>query len=188
MTLSITLLSKGVGMPPLTQALFDSSPLFQWIYGYDVELLTISLLVFFVLLYKRLYIPLLLVSLLLLFFNIFFIVELPTFFFQFFYANKDYSMFIRVVSLIVGIWGLFRSIGEIKTMVLDNERVLDSWNYIVEGGGGREEWVLAETEKFIIDSKMPGIITERKNVSPGFLGEKRKFLVVRHVKYREFHI
>ena len=73
-------------------------------------------------------------------------------------------------------------------MVLDNERVIDSFNYIVEGGGGREQWVLDTTERFIRDSRMPGIITEQKDVTPGFLGDKRKFLIVRHVKYREFRM
>jgi len=127
-------------------------------------------------------------SLLLLFFNMFFILELPVFPFQFFYANKDYSLFIRIVSLIVGVWGLIRSIREVKTMILDNERVIESFNFIVEQGGGREQWVLGTTERFIIDSNMPGIITEQKDVSPGFLGEKRKFLVVRHAKYREYRM
>jgi hypothetical protein len=163
-------------------------PFLQFIDENDVILLSLTLLGFFILLYHRLYVPLLFTSLLLLFFNLFFIINLPVFPYQFIYTNKDYAMFIQVVSLIVGVWGLSRSIREVKTMVLDNERVLDSFNFIVEGGGGREQWILDETERFIRNSNMPGIITEQKDVSPGFLGEKRKFLVVRHAKYREFYM
>jgi hypothetical protein len=162
---------------------------FLWIFEHDALLLSLTLIAFFVLLFRRLYVPLLFVSLLLLFFNLYFILTLPSFFLSFFYTNKDWPYVIRVFSFIVGIWGLARSIKEVKTMVLDNDRVIDSFNYIVEGGGGREDWVLRETERFIIDSNMPGIVTEQKNVAPEFLAlEKRKFLIVRHIKYRQFRM
>ena len=68
-------------------------------------------------------------------------------------------------------------------MVLDNERVLDSYNYLVEQGAGREQWVLDTTEQTIKDARIPGVYTEQKDVSSVFLGDKRKFLVVRHAKY-----
>jgi hypothetical protein len=126
---------------------------------------------------------------LLLFFDIFFIIELPVLPLQYIYVEKGWPLFIRFVSFIVGVWGLARSIKEVKTMVLDNDRVIDSYNFIVEGGGGREDWVLRETERFIIDSNMPGIVTEQKEVSPEFLAlEKRKFLIVRHAKYKELRM
>ena len=73
-------------------------------------------------------------------------------------------------------------------MVLDNERVIESYNYLVQQGAGREQWVLSETEKLIIDSHMPGVKTEQKDVSQGFLAEKRKFLVVTHAKYKEYRM
>jgi hypothetical protein len=168
--------------------LFEYS-FFYFIYEHDVVLLFLMLLASFIFLYRRLYVPLLFASLLLLFFNIFFILQLPSLPVMFFYIDKGYYLLLQVVSLIVGVWGLARSIKEVKTMVLDNERVIDSFNYIVEGGGGREDWVLRETERLIIDSNMPGIVTEQKDVSPEFLAlEKRKFLIVRHVKYREFRM
>jgi hypothetical protein len=164
-------------------------PFLQFIDEHDVILLSLTLICFFIILYHRLYVPLLFTSLLLLFFNLFFIIALPVFPYQFFYANKNYAMFIRVVSLIFGVWGLARSIKEVTTMVLDNERVIDSYNFMVEGGGGREDWVLGTTERFIRDSHMPGIITEQKDVSPEFLAlEKRKFLIVRHAKYKELRM
>jgi hypothetical protein len=169
--------------------LFENYPFLRWIFDHDALLLSLTLLAFFILLFRRLYVPLLFASLLLLLFNMYFILELPFFPLQFFYADKGYHLLLRVVSLIVGIWGLARSIKEVTTMVLDNERVIDSFNYIVEGGGGREDWVLRETERLIIDSNMPGIVTEQKDVSPEFLAlEKRKFLIVRHIKYREFRM
>jgi len=61
---------------------------------------------------------------------------LPMVILQFPYIPKDYHLFIQVVSIFVGLWGLTRSIKEIRTMVLDNERVLDKYNYMVERGAG----------------------------------------------------
>jgi hypothetical protein len=49
--------------------------------------------------------------------------------------------------------------------------------------------VLDTIEQCIKDSRVPGVLTEQKPVTTGFLGvEKRKFLVVRHTRYKEFHL
>jgi hypothetical protein len=137
---------------------------------------------------KRSTIPLVITSVLFLFFNMFFLMHLPERFFSLFSYGIDSIFLIRSLSVALGVWGLIRSIKEGLTMVLDNERVLESRNFMVEGGAGRGQWVLGKTEQLIIDSHMPGITTEQKDVTPGLFGEKRKFLVVRHSRYKEWHV
>jgi hypothetical protein len=169
--------------------LYHNNPLFNFMYTYDQYTLPLMIVLTFVCFFNGWYIPMLISSILLLFFNIFFIFDILIFLPLHLYLISDLSFWLRMVSVVIGIWGLTRSFKEVKTMVLDNERVIDSYNFMVEGGGGREDWVLGETERFIRDSHMPGIITEQKDVSPEFLAlEKRKFLIVRHAKYKEFRM
>jgi hypothetical protein len=167
---------------------FLGTPAMQEIARNDTILLSLTLFGLILVFYFKQYIPLLFLSILLFFFNIFTILDLPMVILQFPYIPKDYHLFIKIVSIFVGIWGFFRGIKEVKTMVLDNERVIDSYNYMVENGAGREQWVFDTTEQLIKDAHMPGVYTEQKDVTPGFLGEKRKFLVIRHRRYKEYHM
>jgi hypothetical protein len=168
--------------------LYHNNPFFGFIYENDTLMLPVMITATLVCFFNGWYVPMLISSILLLFFNIFFIFDILIFLPLHLYLISDLSFWLRMASVVIGIWGLMRSIKEVKTMVLDNERVIESYNYMVEQGGGREDWVLRETERLIIDSNMPGIITEQKDVSPHFLGDKRKFLIVRHAKYKEFRM
>jgi hypothetical protein len=168
--------------------LYHNNLLFRFIYENDTLMLPLMITATLVCFFNGWYVPMLISSILLLFFNIFFIVVLPFLPFELFSTTFDLYFLLQMVSVIIGIWGLTRSFKEVKTMVLDNERVLDSYNYLVEQGAGREQWVLDTTEQTIKDARIPGVYTEQKDVSSVFLGDKRKFLVVRHAKYNEYHM
>jgi hypothetical protein len=166
--------------------LYHNNSFFRFMNDYDKLTLPFLITAVFICFFNGWYVPMLISSILLLFFNIFFIFDILLFLPFHLYLVSEYYFWLCLVSVFIGVWGLIRSIKEVKTMVLDNERVIESYNYLVQQGAGREQWVLSETEKLIIDSHMPGVKTEQKDVSQGFLAEKRKFLVVTHAKYKEY--
>jgi hypothetical protein len=165
--------------------LYHNNDFFYFVAKHDTNTLPFILILTFVCFFQGWYIPMLISSILLLVFNTFFLFELP---FRLSQITSDnaYTFWFHFICVVIGIWGLIRSIKEVKTMVLDNDRVISSNTYMVEGGAGREQWVLSETEKLIIESHMPGVKTEQKDVSPGMFGEKRKFLVVTHARYKQY--
>jgi hypothetical protein len=168
--------------------LYHNNSLFRFIFDYDTLMLPLMITATLVCFFNGWYVPMLIASILLLFCNIFFILNILIFLPLHLYLISDLTFWLQMVSVIIGIWGLTRSFKEVKTMVLDNERVLDSYNYLVEQGAGREQWILDTTEQAIKDARIPGVYTEQKDVSSVFLGDKRKFLVVRHAKYKEYHM
>ena len=168
--------------------LYHNNSFFRFMYDYDTLMLPVLLLLTLVLFFQSLYVPMLISSILLVLFNTFFIFDLPFLPVQILSGYVGDYTWLRFICLLGGIWGLIRSFKEVKTMVLDNERVLAGDNFMVEGGAGREQWVLDTTEQFIKDAHMPGVYTEQKDVTPGLFGEKRKFLVVRHGRYKEWHV
>ena len=155
--------------------LYDNNAFFRFLSDYDVAFLSITLVFFFIVFFQRLYITLLFVSLLLLFFNIFFIAGLPLFPFQFPYINKDFPLLIRVLSLVVGVWGLIHSIKDVMVTILRSDAVVDSWNYIVEQGAGKGDFVYGTIETLVTDAHMPGVTTRREEVAIELFGEKRPF-------------
>ena len=169
--------------------LYHNNSFFQFIAHNDLFLLVVTGVLTFVCFFNRWYVGMLVSSLFLLLFNMFFIFELPILPMQWLsgYA-RDYAWF-QLLCLFVGIWALIRSMKEVKTMVLDNERIIERYNHMIEQGAGREQWFLGEVEKQIIDANLPGVSTAQEPVSPGFLlGEKRTFLVVRHARYKEYRL
>jgi hypothetical protein len=68
--------------------------------------------------------------------------------------------------------------------IIRKEEVLDSWGILIENGRGRAEEVFKDAERFLAESKAPGIYVERKEMAPGIikglLGEKRDFLVIKN--------
>ena len=69
---------------------------------------------------------------------------------------------------------------------LSREKVTDSWFGLVQGGAGRDQWVIDKTEDAIKTANLPGVTCKRETVSAGLFGEKRDFLVVTHQKLKEY--
>lgn len=67
-------------------------------------------------------------------------------------------------------------------ITLRDEKIIDRWSMIVEGSQGQAEQVYQDTEKFIVESKAPGIRIERTKVRPswlkGLLGNERNYMMV----------
>ena len=67
-------------------------------------------------------------------------------------------------------------------VTLKDEKIIDRWSMIVEGGQGLAEQVYQDTENFIKESKAPGITIERTKVRPswlkGLFGKERDYMMV----------
>jgi hypothetical protein len=107
--------------------LYHNNSFFRFIFEYDTLMLPLMITATFVCFFNGWYVPMLIASILLLFCNIFFILNILIFLPLHLYLISDLTFWLQMVSVIIGIWGLTRSFKEVKTMVLDNERVLDSY-------------------------------------------------------------
>ena len=67
-------------------------------------------------------------------------------------------------------------------ITLQDEKIIDRWSMLIEGGQGQAEQVYQDTERFIRESKAPGINIERTRVRPswlkGLLGNERSYMMV----------
>ena len=98
------------------------------------------------------------------------------------------SLYFRITIpfLILGILGITRSIQGLMVTIFKSDSVVDSWYRVVEGGAGKGDYVLGTIERMIIDAQMPGVATRKENVSVELFGEKRPFLIVQNLKYKEY--
>jgi hypothetical protein len=60
---------------------------------------------------------------------------------------------------------------------LSREKVVDQWFALVQGGAGKDTWVMNETERIIKSAAPPVVTCAREIVSAGMFGEKRNYLV-----------
>jgi hypothetical protein len=93
---------------------------------------------------------------------------------------------IVIASMVAIVIGITRSLKGLMVTILRSDAVLDSWNYIVEQGAGRGDFVLGTTERLVIDAHMPGVITSQEPVAMELFGEKRPFLIVTNTKHKEY--
>jgi hypothetical protein len=157
-------------------------------YSATMQLLTIpTLLVWFYFFFRQRDIPLLIVSILLLFFNakiflnIAYVVQtLMT------YGTDSPYFGVGLPGIIAGILGIIRSVKGLMVTVLRSDAVLDSWKYIVEQGAGRGDFVLGTIERFVIDAHMPGVTSRQEPIAIELFGEKRPFLIVTNTKHKEY--
>lgn len=136
--------------------------------------------------FKQKDIPLLIVSVLLLLFNTSDLLDMPSFVRNLIYFGWHYSFVLIIASIVAGIGGIIRSLKGLMVTILRSDAVLDSWNYVVEQGAGRGNFVFGAIESALIDAKMPGVTTRREAVAIELFGEKRPFLIVTNTKHREF--
>ena len=71
---------------------------------------------------------------------------------------------------------------------LTTEKVAQQWNFIVEKGAGRDQWVLDNVMELIKEADMPEVTCIQAEVGSGMFSEKRNFLVVRHNKLRDYRL
>jgi hypothetical protein len=72
--------------------------------------------------------------------------------------------------------------GTTMGITLQDEKIIDRWSMIIEGGQGRAEQVYQDTGQFIKDSKAPGMSIERVKVRTswlkGLFGNERVYMMV----------
>jgi hypothetical protein len=56
-----------------------------------------------------------------------------------------------------------------KRAILDDEKVVDSWSLVIEGGRGYREQIYRDIEKYVRQSNLPEIGVKRIKVSPRWL-------------------
>ena len=102
--------------------------------------------------------------------------------------EEDYSFLFQNCSVSVcwRILGIIRSVKGLMVTILKSDSVVDRWYRVVAGGAGKGNYVLGKIESMIIDAKMPGVATKRENVAIELFGEKRPFLIVQNLRYKEF--
>ena len=157
-------------------------------YSATMQLLTLpALLVWFYFFFRQRDIPLLIVSILLLLFNANVLLNISHAVQSLMTYGTDSSYFdVGIPGIIAGVWGVIRSLKGYMATILKSESVLDSWNRIVEQGAGRGDSVLGTIETMVIDARMPGVATKRENVAIELFGEKRPFLIVQNMRYKEY--
>ena len=136
--------------------------------------------------FKQRDIPLLVVSALLLFLNWPRLLNLPGVVRNVMTFGLDYSYALTIVSIVAGICGLVRSIKGLMVTILKSDSVVDRWYRVVAGGAGKGNYVLGKIESMVLDARMPGVVTKRENVAIELFGEKRTFLIVSNLRYKEF--
>lgn len=165
-------------------------PFLMFLMEYDVLLLSIMLLIWFVGFYSR-HLPTLLISSILLFvFNLNFLLVLPNIILypaSFSAGIFSLSFPLYVVCLIAGVRGIIRSVGDVAT-ILKGENVVDSWSMLIEQGAGRDKWLLDTIQEFITNANMPGITHKLADVKTNLFGLKRNFIVVSHNTLKDYHM
>jgi hypothetical protein len=88
--------------------LYDNIWPFRFIYEHDkltlIALGAITLICFFI----RWYVPMLIASILLLFFNCYFLVDIPSLSWGSLFFSWSNYLPLRIVTVIIGIWGIYR--------------------------------------------------------------------------------
>jgi hypothetical protein len=71
---------------------------------------------------------------------------------------------------------------------LKSETVVERWEQLIEGGAGKDQWILDTTERLVKDANIPNVSSRREAVSASLFGEKRNFLIVTHKALREYEM
>lgn len=104
----------------------------------------------------------------------------------FFIILGIFSKGFLVLGLAVIAVGLYHGLG--PDGVLRKEQVLDMWAALIECAQGKGEEVLKDTEAFLVASKAPDIVMERREIAPGLvtgmIGKKRDFLIIADQAFR----
>jgi len=71
---------------------------------------------------------------------------------------------------------------------ISREKVAHKWNFVVEHGAGRDQWVIDRIKELIKEANMPGVTCNQADVSSSMFGEKRNFLIVQHDYLRDYRM
>jgi hypothetical protein len=73
-------------------------------------------------------------------------------------------------------------------MALKNEAVVDKWNTLVMDAAGRGKWVMEQVDKKLGQANLPAVRAVEREVSSGFMGAKRPFLIVVNDNIPDFYL
>ena len=158
---------------------------FGWGHEYTLPITTIFLFVFY---FRKKYVPFYIATALLLLFNIQFISALPIYlgdFFSFQFFNYFIAISGQLFYFLIGVWALVQSFRDLF-VILKGESVVDSWNFIVEQGAGKDRWILDTTQKLILEAKIPDAACYQKYVKASFMSPERNCLIVSHIRLSDY--
>ena len=142
--------------------------MYLFLAGIPFILTLVALVVWVYSFFRQRDIPLLIASGVLVFFTWKIVFEIPRILsLPRFGLDLDISLLCALGSLVVGILGILRSLKGLMVTILKSDSVLDSWNYIVEQGAGRGDFVLGTTERLLVDAHMPGVTTSKEPIAIG---------------------
>ena len=72
------------------------------------------------------------------------------------------------------------------TVYINREQVVEQWDQLIGHAGGKDKWVMETTEQKIKEVGDSNISCSMDEVSTGYFGEKRDFLIVTHYRLREY--
>jgi hypothetical protein len=152
---------------------------------YTLLITTICLFIFY---FTKKYKPFYIATALLLLFNIDFIMGLPyhfeAVFFHFYFGALGFS-WPEIVYFLIGLWAVVRSFKDLF-VILKGESVVESWNFIVEQGAGKDKWILDTTQKLILEAKIPDAACYQKYVKASFMSPERNSLIVSHIRLTDY--
>jgi hypothetical protein len=75
---------------------------------------------------------------------------------------------------------------------LKDEKLIDSWGVVMEGGAGKQEHVLAYVKQRLTSSQLPGVEWKNVEVQPGMIkglfGKRRDYLMVTCQALKDYHM
>ena len=161
--------------------------MFAFLSGISLIVVLVALVVWVYFFFRQRDIPLLTVSALLVLFTWKVVFEIPRMMSSpMFGFGRDPTFDFAFISLVAGLLGIIRGVKGLSGTIFKSVTVLVSWNRIVENGAGKGGSVLGTVERLIIDSHMPGVATKQEPLAIELFGEKRPFLIVQNMKYKEF--
>jgi hypothetical protein len=156
---------------------------FQFLYNWAGWILPITTIFLFTFYFTKRYKPFYITTILLLFFNINFIMVIPTYIMNlFFYIPFFWDQFIF---FLIGIWALVQSLRDFR-IILKGESVVDQWNMLIEQAAGKGKELLDATERFIKEARMPNTACFQDYVSTSFFGYKREFLMFYNLMHQDY--
>lgn len=158
--------------------------LVHW-YGWVLPITTVFLFVFY---YTRKYKAFYITTVLLLFFNLNFLILLPMYLRDTFLFFRPLNLFLvwdQLLFFLISLWAIKRAFNDF-TIIVKGESVVDQWNMIIEHAAGKGNWILDTTGGFIKEARMPNTACFQYPVSTSFIGEKRVCLMVYHLMYQDY--
>jgi hypothetical protein len=158
--------------------------LFHW-YRWILPIITVFLFIFY---FTKKYKPFYITTILLLIFNLNFLVSIPMYMrdiFLFFNPLNLSFVWDQFLFFLISLWAIKRAFNDF-IIVVKGESVVDQWNMIIEQAAGKSQQLLNTAEGFIKDARIPNTACFQDLVSTSLFGQKRQFLMFYNLMHQDY--